>query len=147
MKILSGYKLFMFIKGRVNLSELFLVYLVLNKVYSKRYYNYLTSTCLFTHIHRVISLWGFWVSAVIAAQLGHFCKTHTEISQHESGEGTSRKQKQHGRSSKMKMLILGMVLPSRGSLVRPSWLMMYRGMSDLMPWPSLAWPSAASNKW
>ena len=39
------------------------------------------------------------------------------------------------------------VLPSRGSLVRPSWLMMYRGMSHLMPWPSLAWPSAASNKW
>lgn len=25
------------------------------------------------------------------------------------------------------------VLPSRGSLVRPSWLMMYRGMSHLMP--------------
>lgn len=36
--------------------------------------------------------------------------------------------------------------PSKGSLLSPSWLMMYRGMSLLIPCPSLAWPSAASNR-
>lgn len=38
-------------------------------------------------------------------------------------------------------------IPSRGSLVRPSWLMMYRGMSVLIPWPTFAWPSATSSRW
>lgn len=36
--------------------------------------------------------------------------------------------------------------PSKGSLLSPSWLMMYLGMSVLIPWPSLAWPSAASSR-
>lgn len=36
--------------------------------------------------------------------------------------------------------------PSRGSLARPSCPMMYCGRSVLMPWPSRAWPSAASSR-
>ncbi len=39
------------------------------------------------------------------------------------------------------------VSPSRGSLVRPSWLMMYRGMSVFIRCPCLAWSSAASSRW
>lgn len=39
------------------------------------------------------------------------------------------------------------VLPSRGSLVSPNWLMMYRGMSSFISCPSLAWSSAASSRW
>lgn len=37
-------------------------------------------------------------------------------------------------------------LPSSGSLTSPSWLMMYRGMSVFIPWPTLACPSAASRR-
>lgn len=34
---------------------------------------------LCTHVHRVVRLGGFWVPAVIAAQLGHFyTHKHTE---------------------------------------------------------------------
>ena len=37
--------------------------------------------------------------------------------------------------------------PWSGSLARPSCPMMYCGRSVLMPWPSRAWPSAASSRW
>lgn len=59
-------------------------------------------------------------TSIPAAQTNSFSKKHNQITKFQM----RRIKKQN--------------LPSKGSLVRPSWLMMYLGISVLMPWPTLA---------